>query len=296
VALDRGHGRLHHVQPLAAGAAYRPGGYQGLIPLHAALGLGTWSWDPTVILGTLALGAAYLWLARGRSAGADAWPPLQRLYFSLALLTLLLALESPIDVGGDRYLFSFHMLQHVLLAMVAPPLLLLGLPQRWLAIDRLRLTPLSANLLFTGVLAVWHLPFLYEATLRTPPLHVAEHLTFLGAGVIFWWPVVGPAGRHSLTAIGKIAYLGFAGVPPTVLGIAFIMSRSVLYPFYAAAPRVLPLSPIDDQRLAGLVMFGLGNIIYFLAISAIFFGLDDKAATAGDEAMEGAEIGARMKA
>jgi putative membrane protein len=188
------------------------------------------------------------------------------------------------------------MLQHVLLAMVVPPLLLLGLPQRWLAIDRLRITPLNANLLFTAVLAVWHLPFLYEATLRNPLVHVTEHLTFLAAGVIFWWPVVGPAGRHSLTTIGKIAYLGFAGVPPTVLGIAFIMSRSVLYPFYAAAPRVFALSPIDDQRLAGLVMFGLGNIIYFIAISIIFFGLDDKAATAGDEAAEPASSGARMGA
>lgn len=250
-----------------------------------------------MILGTLALGAAYLWLARGGSHRSDRWPPLRRLSFSLALLTLLLALESPIDVGGDRYLFSFHMLQHVLLAMVVPPLLLLGLPERWLAIDRLRVTPLSANLLFTAVLAVWHLPVLYEATLRVPPVHVAEHLTFLAAGVVFWWPVVAPAGRRSLTAIGKIAYLGFAGVPPTVLGIAFIMSRSVLYPFYAAAPRVLPLSPIDDQRLAGLVMFGLGNIVYFIAISIIFFGLDDRAATAGDAEVTGpVEVHARMKA
>jgi putative membrane protein len=269
------------------------------LPLHAMLGLGSWSWDPTVIAGTLALGAAYVWLARGGSRRSTAWPPLSRLSFSLALLTLLLALESPIDVGGDHYLFSLHMLQHVLLAMVVPPLLLLGLPQRWLALDQLRISPLGANLLFTAVLAVWHLPFLYEATLRNPTLHVGEHLTFLAAGVIFWWPIIAPAGARRLTTIGKIAYLGFAGVPPTVLGLAFIMARSVLYPFYAAAPRVLPISPLDDQALAGLVMFGLGNIIYFLAISVIFFGLDDKDATAGLEAEAPpvvAEVHARMKA
>ena len=282
---------------MAAGAADRPGGNQRLIGLHATLGVGSWSWDPTVILGTLALGGGYLWLARGGARRSDRWPPLRRLSFSLALLTLLLALESPIDVGGDHYLFSLHMLQHVLLAMVVPPLFLLGLPERWLAIDRLRVTPLSASLLFTAVLAVWHLPFLYEATLRMPLVHVAEHLTFLAAGVVFWWPVVGPAGRRSLTAIGKIAYLGFAGVPPTVLGIAFIMARSVLYPFYAAAPRVLPISPLDDQRLAGLVMFGLGNIIYFIAISIVFFGLDDREATAGEaEPVSSDKAHARMKA
>jgi putative membrane protein len=268
-----------------------------VIALHAGLGITSWSWDPTVIAGTLAIGAAYLWLARGGSGRTAAWPPLQRITFSLALLALFLALESPIDVGGDRYLFSFHMLQHILLTMVVPPLLLLGLPERWLAIDRLRITPLYANLLFTAVLAVWHLPLLYEATLRNSGVHVAEHLTFLCAGVIFWWPIVGPAGRRSLTAIGKIAYLGFAGVPPTVLGIAFIMSRSVLYPFYAAAPRVMPLTALEDQRLAGLIMFGLGNIIYFIAISVIFFGLDDKEATAGEEeAVPRPDVPARMKA
>ncbi|HYM51218.1 MAG TPA: cytochrome c oxidase assembly protein [Candidatus Limnocylindrales bacterium] len=268
-----------------------------MVALHASLSISSWSFDPTVIAGTLAIGAAYVWLARSGFSQSPAWSPVQRLSFSAALLVLFLALESPIDVGGDHYLFSFHMLQHILLAMVVPPLLLCGLPEAWLAIDRLRITPLGANLLFTAVLAVWHLPFLYEATLYNGPVHVAEHLTFLAAGVIFWWPIVAPGGRRSLTPIGKIAYLGFAGVPPTVLGIAFIMSRSVLYPFYALAPRVLPLQPLDDQRLAGLVMFGLGNIIYFVVISIIFFGLDDKEATAGElDAPAPADARASVKA
>jgi len=85
-----------------------------------------------------------------------------------------------------------------------------------------------------------------------------------------------------MSVIGKIAYLGFAGVPPTILGLAFILSPAVIYPFYAAAPRVTPLSPLDDQLVAGLVMFGLGNLIYFAAIWVIFFRLDDKEATAGE--------------
>ena len=267
-----------------------------MIGLHAAFGVFSWSWDPTVIAGVLALGAAYWWLLRTRGGASEEWTSLARLYFSGALIFLFLALESPIDVGGDRYLFSLHMLQHVILAMIVPPLLLLGLPRRWLALDRLWIPPLAANLLFTGVLTVWHLPFLYEATLLNEPVHVLEHLTFLASGVIFWWPVIA-AGRTrgSLTPIGKIAYLGFAGVPPTILGIAFIISRTVLYPFYAAAPRVTGLSPIDDQALAGLIMFGLGNIIYFFAIAAIFFSLDDKGATAGeDEEAEEPEPSATM--
>lgn len=237
-----------------------------------------------MVAGTVALAVAYLWLLRNGGRG-DAWSPMARIYFSCGLLALILALESPIDVGGDHYLFSLHMVQHLMLAMIVPPLLLLGLPREWLLLERIRVSPIAANIVFNLVLALWHLPFLYEATLRNDLLHLAEHMTFLFAGVLFWWPILAPSDRRrGLTVMGKIAYLGFAGVPPTILGIDFILSRTVLYPFYAVAPRVTPLTPLDDQVAAGLVMFGLGNLIYFLAIAIIFFTLDDKDSTAGDTA------------
>jgi putative membrane protein len=283
-----------------------------MAPLHASLSLWTWQWDPTVFAGTLALAGGYAWLIRGRGR-VTAWSPLARVYFAGGLLALFLALESPIDVGGDRYLFSFHMLQHVLLAMIVPPLLLLGLPESWRAFHGasahasgaggagrafetfLRVSPLLASVVFNVVLTIWHLPFLYEATLRNEPVHVLEHLTFLAVGVLFWWPVLVPDGRAgSMSVMGKIAYLGFAGVPPTILGLAFILSPVVIYPFYAAAPRVTPLSPLEDQLFAGLVMFGLGNLIYFAAIWVIFFRLDDKGATAGDRPVVEVESPATM--
>jgi putative membrane protein len=264
-------------------------------PLHASLSLWTWQWDPTVLAGTLALGAAYAWLIRGRGR-ATHWSPLARIYFAAGLLALFLALESPIDVAGDNYLFSFHMLQHLLLAMIVPPLLLLGLPEGWRGFDRIHVSPLAANIIFNLVLAVWHLPFLYEATLRNQPVHVLEHLSFLAAGVLFWWPILVPQDRpRSMSVMGKIAYLGFAGVPPTILGLAFILSPVVIYPFYAAAPRVTPLSPLDDQLVAGLIMFGLGNLIYFAAIWVIFFRLDDKRATAGERPVVEIESPATMR-
>lgn len=254
--------------------------------LHASLSLWTWSWDPTVLAGTIGLAAGYVWLVRADNRSAT-WSPMARVYFAAGLLALFLALESPIDVGGDHYLFSVHMLQHLLLAMVVPPLVLLGLPERWRDYSRINVSPLMASIVFNLVLAIWHLPFLYEATLRNEPIHVLEHLSFLAAGVLFWWPIVAPSGRpNSMSVIGKIAYLGFAGVPPTILGLAFILSPSVIYPFYAAAPRVTPLSPLDDQLAAGLVMFGLGNLIYFAAIWVIFFRLDDKSATVGEPQVE----------
>src|SRR5207245_1769512 len=155
----------------------------------------------------------------------------------------------------------------------------LCLPARWLAWNRLRVPPIVASLVFNGVLVTWHLPFLYEATLTNEGIHVLEHLSFLATGVLFWWPIIAPAKpSFGLSPIGKIAYLGFAGIPPTILGIAFILSPSVLYPFYAAAPRVSGLGPLEDQQLAGLVMFGLGNLIYFAATAVLFFALDRKEA------------------
>jgi putative membrane protein len=266
-----------------------------MVPLHASLSPWSWQWDPTVLAGTVALAGGYAWLIRGRGRVA-AWSPLARLSFAAGLLALFLALESPIDVGGDNYLFSFHMLQHLLLAMVVPPLLLLGLPEEWRAFNRIRVSPLAASVIFNLVLAIWHLPFLYDATLRNEPVHVLEHLTFLAVGVLFWWPLLVPDGRAgSMSMMGKIAYLGFAGVPPTILGLAFILSPVVIYPFYAAAPRVMPLSPLEDQLVAGLVMFGLGNLIYFVAIWVIFFRLDDKGATAGDRPVAEVESPATMK-
>src|SRR2546427_3750248 len=99
-----------------------------MAPLHASLSLWTWQWDPTVLLGTLALAGGYARLIRGRGRGS-AWAPLARAYFAAGLLALLLALESPIDVGGDRDLFRFHMLQHPLLPMGAPPPLPPRLPE-----------------------------------------------------------------------------------------------------------------------------------------------------------------------
>jgi putative membrane protein len=254
--------------------------------LHATFGWLSWSVDPTVLAGTAALAAAYAWLFRNRGSAVEAWPAVSRLFFAAGLAVLLLALESPIDVGGDRYLFSLHMLQHLLLSMVVPPLLLLGLPAQWLAWNRLRIHPLLATLVFNGVLVTWHLPFLYEATLLNEGAHVLEHLSFLATGVLFWRPIIAPAASPGLTTIGKIAYLGFAGIPPTILGIGFILSSSVLYPFYATAPRVSSLAPLEDQQLAGLVMFGLGNLIYFGATAVLFFNLDRKEATAGETAVD----------
>jgi putative membrane protein len=259
--------------------------------VKASLGLGDWTFEPTVTLGLVALVAAYvIAVRRGRLRRDDDVSPWlgstrwRAWMFGLGVLTAFLALESPVDTGGDNYLLSLHMVQHLVLMMVSPPLVLLGIcgmrppdPARapglrrlWTAITR----PLPATVLFNAVLLVWHIPTLYDTTLRNEAAHIVEHITFIAVGVVLWWAVVDPIRGEGTTPISpfqKIAALAVAGVPPTVLGLIFSVASNPFYEFYARAPRLWGLSPVTDQQVAGVVMFGLGNLIYFAAISVIFW-------------------------
>ena len=179
-----------------------------------------------------------------------------------------------------------HMLQHLLLMMVAPPLVLLGLVgARQLPPDRFRLLrrawwaltrPWVALLLFNVVMLVWHIPALYDTTLTVEPIHVLEHLSFIGVGVLFWWPIVDPVrGPETklVSPLEKIGVLVVSGIPPTVLGLIFALAPVAFYDFYVHAPRLWGISPVSDQQYGGVLMLGLGNIIYFIAITIVFVRL-----------------------
>jgi len=261
--------------------------------VKATLGFQDWTLEPTVTLGLAALVAAYvIAMRRGRLASSDdvspwlgsvRWRPW---LFGAGVLSAFIALASPIDTGGDNYLLSLHMVQHLVLMMVSPPLVLLGIcgvrppdPARaprlrwlWTAITR----PLPATVIFNAVLLVWHIPALYDTTLTDEGVHIFEHLTFIGVGVVFWWAVVDPVRSEATVPISpfqKISALVVAGVPPTVLGLIFSVASRPFYDFYARAPRLWGLSPVNDQQIAGVIMFGLGNLVYFAAISVIFWRL-----------------------
>ena len=211
------------------------------------------------------------------------WRPL--LFFSGLLITFI-ALQSPIDRGGDLYLFSMHMVQHMLLMMVAPPLLLLGIagarpvPRErhtmlrtiWWAMTR----PWPAVAIFNAVLLFWHIPALYDTTLTTVPVHIIEHLSFIGAGILLWWAVVDPIRDErtvTISSLTKIAALSIAGIPPTILGIVFELAPAAIYSFYVQAPRLWGLSALTDQQYGGVIMLGVGNIVYFIAIIVVFMRL-----------------------
>jgi putative membrane protein len=246
-----------------------------------------WSWSlhPSVLIGTGLLGALYVWgtgpLRRRRALGPPV-PVVRQLAFAAGLLVVLLSLNGPIHDLSDYYLFSIHMVQHLLLTLVLPPLLLWGTPG-WLLRPLLRppavrlvaravTRPLPAALIFSLTLAVWHLAPFYELMMREHEVHIATHLMFIAAATLMWWPVLSPLPELPRLPHGPaMLYLFLVGIPMQVVAALITTADQVLYPWYSAAPRTWGLSPLDDQRLGGLLMWVPGNIYMFLAIGVVFF-------------------------
>jgi putative membrane protein len=236
-----------------------------------------WPFDPTVYLGLLALFFGHAWLARG-SADAERK---HTLFFFAGLATLWLALETPIDVISDHYLDSVHMLQHVLLGFIAPPLMLLGLSKsmvaRLVAIPGVRevTEPVPAQVFSGAVMVLWHVPAFYEATLQSESLHAVEHLMFIAGGVLLYWPVmrVTPAyARWKLSPPAKLLYLLVATIPQDGVALALLFSRQPFYEYYAHVARLVPsITAVIDQTLAGAVLMVLGKVAMAIAGLAIFF-------------------------
>ena len=242
-----------------------------------------WHPDPTVVVGLAALGGLYLAeLRRGRARGKTA-EPAQILSFFAGLLLLLGSLTGPLHDLSDYYLFSAHMIQHLLLAFAMPPLLLYGTPG-WMIepllrpplIRRLgrRLTrPSGAFACFNLVLVAWHLPPLYNLAMDHHGVHIVQHLMIMVVSVILWWPVLSPSAELPRAPYPvQMLYLFVVGLPMVVVSIFISMADTVLYPYYAAAPRIWTLlTPHADQHLGGLIMWIPGGLVFLVAISVVFF-------------------------
>jgi putative membrane protein len=243
-----------------------------------------WDWQPSVIAGTILIIALYMYGVgpfREKYYPAEEFSMGKAVAFLLGVVLIFLSLFSALDDLGDRYLFSAHMLQHLILTMVGPPLMLVGTPG-WLIQPLLRnrvilnigkvLThPVIAFTLFNADLWLWHAPPLYDATLFDQNLHILEHLTFIGFGVIFWWPMFSPVkeGLPRLSIGGQILYLFFGSMPMVLLG-AGLTFAPPLYPPYINAPRVWGLSPATDQQLGGLLMW-IPVSLYMIVIMSFLF-------------------------
>ncbi|MGI9145273.1 MAG: cytochrome c oxidase assembly protein [Chloroflexota bacterium] len=250
-----------------------------------------WSWDPLILL---SIGLVAFVYARGlrrimrrtRRAAPERW---RATSFGCGLAVLLLALESPINTYDDR-LFSVHMLQHMLLVLGAAPLLLIGAPlvpllwglpdQERRGVGRLlsprgqlhRLghhitQPLVAEVLFLGTFVFWHVPLLYDAAQGRSLAHDLEHALLLGTALLFWWPLVQPTDASRRMGPGvAVVYLAAASVEGTVIGVLLTFSSEPLYTIYRLAPRIAGLSALQDQQLAGLIMWVPSGLVYLSAI------------------------------
>lgn len=237
-----------------------------------------WEVHPTVVVGCLGLAIWYL-AARPRSLRSA-------VLFLLGDLVLLLSLISPIDPLGDQYLFSAHMLQHLLLILTVPPLLIAGLTggrvQAWIQHPRVRMAerflgnPAVGWLSNMAMMLVWHLPVLYNAANASTAVHVTEHLCFLVTGCMFWWPIFTPLGSERMQPGRAMIYLFSAAVISTLLGILITFLPVGLYePYLHPADEIGALhlirttwgiSAAEDQKLAGLLMWVPGCAIYFIVM------------------------------
>jgi putative membrane protein len=237
----------------------------------------SWPLDPTVYAGLAALFLGHAWLARR----VDEAQPKHTFYFGLGVLTLWVALETPIDTISDHYLDSVHMLQHVLLGFVAPPLMLLGLSPKMAAqvagapFVRAITEPVPAQVVAAAVMIGWHLPALYDATLHSESLHVVEHLMFIGAGLVLYWPMLeatSAQARWQLSPVLKLLYMLAATLPQDGVALVLLFSRVPFYEFYVHVPRLVDsLTPIIDQTLAGAVLMVLGKATFAIAALSVFF-------------------------
>jgi cytochrome c oxidase assembly factor CtaG len=245
-----------------------------------------WRPEPGVILGAFAMIAAYVWWTGPRNRAADGTPILpvsggQRLAFVAGALVFLVALNPPLDDWADSYLLSAHMAQHMLLIFVVAPLWLAGMPA-WLLRRLVRfaraerigyaLTRPAVALLLPAVLViVWHMPFAYDAALGSTPIHIAQHLSFLGAALLSWWPVLGRLPEWpGLSKPMQCLYLFATSLPGGIVGAFVTLAEPGLYD-YDASPRIWGIDLATDQQIAGLLMWVVTSVIYLLIITVIFF-------------------------
>ena len=243
-----------------------------------------WSFNPLVTVGLLAAAVAYLQARRHLVAGGVAWPAQRTGCFLAGIGVLAVALLSPIE-AYDTVLFSVHVVQHMLLTMLAAPLLALGAPitlalrvargrtrrrmVRVLHSPPLRVIghPLVAWVLFTLTLYALYFSPLFDLTLRQPLVHDAVHLHFLAVGLLFWWPLVGlDPSRWRLPHIARLLFV-FMMVPfHAFLGVAIMNSGRVLAPTLESFQRSWGPTPLADQQVGGAILWGAGDLI---AISAV---------------------------
>jgi putative membrane protein len=253
----------------------------------------SWNGQPLIVVALALAVSAYAsglsraWRQAGVGRGISPW---QAVSFGVGALALALALISPLDAISSA-LFSAHMAQHTLLITLAAPLLVLGAPhlallwavprhmrhrlgrwfnrRAWQSARSVLSQPLLVWALFVGVLWIWHLPRLYQTALAREAVHTFEHVSLVAAATTFWW-MIARLRRNGRSGHGlAILYIFVAALQGGVLGALIAFSRTPWYEWYAQSSSWWGLAPIEDQQLAGLIMWIPGGFIYLIAALAL---------------------------
>ncbi|MCC6415406.1 MAG: cytochrome c oxidase assembly protein [Opitutaceae bacterium] len=245
-----------------------------------------WHNEPHLIGGLVLLGWLYAIFTgplRERLAPGAAYPRKQACRFYAALAIFYLAVGSPLDQVGERYLFSAHMVQHALLMYPVPILMLLGLPS-WLVdpilghpalrtIGRILTLPVICGLIYVLTTSLWHAPILYEWALQDKLVHILEHLMFFGCALFYWWPQLSPSRVFPRrTYAMQMLFQTGVMISLTPLYAYITFSPDILYPTYEFAPRLIAgFSAANDQLLAGVIMKIGGMLVALTAVGVSFY-------------------------
>lgn len=263
--------------------------------LHPLSPLTIWDWSIhwSTVAGLVAFGALYVFAWRLERPGL-----LEKISFFSGLLVIFLSLNGPLHDLSDFYLFSGHMVQHLLLTLAVPPLLiagvrggmlrpLLGVPvvgplARWLT------KPIICFALFNIVLAMWHMPAFYNAAMANHNIHITQHLMMMTSATLMWWPLMSPLPElPRLSYPGQMLYCFLMVIPMSVVAIYIALADTLLYPAYSSAPRIIGISPMLDQHIGGLIMWIPGGLFFYAIMSVVFF----KWVKRGEDSRDAAQIG-----
>lgn len=264
--------------------------------VHEPPGIWTlWEFDPLIVFILLSSGAVYtiglrnLWRSAGVGRGITKG---EAAYYALGWISLAVALVSPVHVLGEL-LFSMHMTQHEILMLVSAPLIVLGRPfvaaawaiprgSRRMAGSAVRSPVVNRTWTFISnaavawiihavALWVWHVPAMFQATLRSDLVHTLQHASFFGTALLFWWAIL--FGKRGLQSYGAgVLYLFTTMVQSGLLGIFLTLTSRVWYPAYSATTEIFGLSAIEDQQIGGLIMWIPAGLVYMFAALIMFSG------------------------
>ena len=274
--------------------AERAGGLAAELPVDPL----AFQWHPEVWVLVSFLTAAYVYMVRviGPKAVPKGQPAVSRFNitsFVLAMLMLWIASDWPIHDIGEQYLYSAHMVQHMMLSYFLPPLALMATPT-WLArilFGNGRLyrgikwfsMPVVAGVLFNATVMIVHIPLVVNESVANGPLHYGIHVMVVSASLLMWMPVCGPVPEFRMGVAGTMVYLFLQSVVPTVPAAWLTFADDVVYQTYDIPTRLWGISAVDDQQLAGAVMKTAGGVFLWAIIIYLFF---TKFAVGNDESYD----------